>query len=85
MAASKFDCYVHERENYYGETRYCVGSYSQESHTYFWPISDKTARATGCSGASSRTLAGFGGDYQYKTRKSALTAARRIYRGSDDE
>jgi len=76
---SKYDRYVHVKYSFRGVPTYLVGLWDQKAAQYYWPISARAQRLSGASMAFSRTIAGFNGSFSYKTRKSALAAARRIY------
>lgn len=76
---SEYASYVHESVARDGRPIFYVGHWDDEHNQYYWPISSRTQRLSGASGAFSRTLTGFGGSYAYRNRKSALNRARLLY------
>ena len=71
-----FTKYVHEYERN-GKTFYAVAEWVERAAQYQWPLRESARKASGASRGCSRYASA--SDWRYKSRKSALSAARRLY------
>jgi hypothetical protein len=71
-----FTKYVHEYVHQ-GEVRYAVAEWVERAAQYQWPLRESARKTSGASRGCSRYASA--SDWRYKSRKSALSAARRLY------